>query len=754
MKKFCLSLLMTVCAPTLVHAQESVAQAAPVAPEAQGGLQEVVVTARKRRENLQDTPISITALSARELQSKGYQNIGGLKDAAPNLSITTSSPISGSSNSASVFIRGIGQIDFTPNTNPGVGIYLDGVYIARSVGSVLDLVDIQSIDVLKGPQGTLFGRNTIGGAIDVKTVEPSEEFGGSASASFGSYNEMDGKASINVPINDKILSKFAIGTQNYDGYVTRLNIDGSEAGHEGNKHDIVGRGDILFKPTDDLNIRFSIDGTRDRDENAGEVLINTNPNSAFAGFYNGVLSAAYVPTLGSKAFYNNQWVAGPYTTYANGPNRSDSSVIGLGLTISYDLGPVNIKSITAYRNMQSFFGRDGDSSPLPVNFTTDGYRDEEVSQELQVSGKALNDKLTYLGGLYYFDEKAVDTNLVQFPVVYITSGGKNDNSSEAAFTQATYEVFDGFDATAGLRYTRDVTLFTPIQYINSSPLPYAAFYSPTTGLTPPLILPTATARNSSHNWSPEVNLAYHWTPDLMTYFNFSEGFKSGGFTQRVFPPRDTVPSYQPEQATVFEIGAKSTFFDRRLRVNAAVFHTDYDQVQITQLVSVAPTTQNGGSATIDGGELEIRALPIEKLTVSGSAGYTFAHWVALAPGAQITLGDKFAFTPLWSLSGSISYAGQLDNGWHITPRVDFSYRSTQYYDAVNSPDLRQSGYGLASASITVSPEDQNPEVFFRVDNMFNQVYLTSGDSDLPTAGLSEGIYGRPRTFLGGIRYTF
>lgn len=742
MKKICLPAFLAACVATQANAQ--------TAPVDTSGLEEITVTARKRSENLQDTPISITAFSANDLEARGYLNIGGLQDAAPNLSITTSSPISGSSNSASVFIRGIGQIDFTPNTNPGVGIYLDGVYIARSVGSVLDLVDIDSVEVLKGPQGTLFGRNTIGGAIDIKTTRPSTTFGESASVSYGSYNEIDAKATIDVPISDKILTKFSFGTENYDGYVQRLNVDGSNAGHEGDKHNISGRGVIELRPIDDLTVTFSIDGSRDRDENAGEVLINTNPNSAFAGFYNGVLAPA-----GAKYQYNNQWVAGPYTTYANGPNRSDAGVIGVGLTISYDLGPVNLKSITAYRDTESFFGRDGDSSPLPVNFTTDGYRDGAVSEEFQVSGKAFDDRLTYVGGLYYFDEIATDRNLVQFPVVYIASGGNNDNSSEALFGQATYKVTSNFDFTAGLRYTRDVTLYTPVSYIISSPLPQGAFYSPAaSNLTYPAILPSDTARNSSHNVSPEVNLSYHWTPDIMTYFNFSQGFKSGGFTQRVFPPRNTVPDYAPENATVFEIGAKTTFFDRRLRINGAVFHNDYNDVQITQLVSVAPTTQNGGSATIDGAELEIKALPIDKLTIGANFGYTFAHWIALAPGASIALGDKFAFTPMYNLSASVSYAAELSNGWRLTPRVDTSYRATQYYDAVNSPDLRQPGYSVTNASLTASPPDMNLDIVFHVDNMFNQVYLVSGDSDLPTAGLSEGIYGRPRTFLGTVRVAF
>ena len=755
MKKLYMPLLMAVCVAANAQGQETQGDAPKTqGAEVSGGLQEIVVTARKRSENLQDTPISITAFSERDLEAKGYANIGGLQDAASNLSITTSSPVSGSSNSASVFIRGIGQIDFTPNTNPGVGIYLDGVYIARSVGGVLDLVDIQSIDVLKGPQGTLFGRNTIGGAIDVKSAPPTAAGGETASISYGSYNEIDAKASLDLPINSKVLTKFSIGTQNSDGYVNRLNLAGATVDHEGGKHDFTGRGVVELRPNDDLTVKLSIDGTRDRDENPGEVLLKTNTSAPFAGFWNEAVAPSLVSTLGSKAYFNDQYVVGPYSTYATGPNASNSTVIGLGLTVSYDLGPATLKSISAYRNVQSFFGRDEDSSLLNYSFTTDGYRDEEVSEELQLGGTAFGDRLTYVGGLYYFNERATDTNLVDFPVVFIASGGHNNNSSEAAFGQATYKVLPDFDVTAGLRYTIDTTNYSPVSYIKSSPLPLAAFYAPGVTLGQPLVLPPGKQTNSSHNISPEVNLAYHWTPEMMTYFNFSEGYKSGGFTQRVFPPSDTVPAYGAEFATVYEIGAKSTFFDRRLRVNAALFHTDYNHVQITELVGVAPTTQNGGTATIDGGELEVKALPVEKLTLSGSAGYTFAHWTVLDQGAQITLGDKFAFTPLWSLSGSVSYAGELGNGWHVTPRIDASYRATQYYDAVNSPILRQPGYALASASITVSPEDYNPELFFRVDNMFSQRYLVSGYADLATSGIAEGIYGRPRTFMGGIRVAF
>ena len=712
------------------------------------------MTARKRSENLQDAPISITALSSRELVAKGASNIGALQDAAPNLSITTTSPISGSANSASVFIRGIGQIDFTANTNPGVGIYLDGVYIARSVGGVLGLVDVESVDILKGPQGTLFGRNTIGGAIDVKTAPPSPYMRESASVSYGSYNEFDTKFSIDAPISDAILTKFTVGTQDSDGYVNRLNLQGATVGHEGGKRDFSGRGVIEFRPNDKLNVQFTIDGTHDRDQNPGTVLLATNPSSSFIEFYNAAIAPSLVSTLGSKAYYNNQYVAGPYATYANGENSSNLDVVGLGLTATYNFGPIKLKSITGYRDLDSFFGRDADGSPLPVSFTTDDYSDKSFSQEFQLSGAALGDRLTYVGGLYFFDERAADTNLVYFPVVYIASGGKNHNSSKAVFGQATYKATSKFDITVGLRYTHDDTLYSPVSYIKSSPLPLSAFYGPGVTLASPLVLPTATVGNRENNVSPELNIAYHWTPDVMSYFNFSQGYKSGGFTQRVFPPRDTVPSYGPENATVYEVGVKSTFFDRRLRVNAAYFHTDYDNVQITELVSIAPTTENGGTAAIDGAELEVTALPIDHLTLTGSAGYTDARWTKLAQGALITLGDRFAFTPRWSLSGSASYAGQMDNGWHVTPRVDASYRTTEYYDAVNSPILRQPSYALVNASINVSPKNKQPEFFIRADNLFNKVRLVSGYADLATSGWAEGIYGRPRTFLAGVRVAF
>ena len=751
-------LVVALCAATQIRAQDSTAadpsNTSGGADTASAGLEQVVVTARKRSENLQDTPISITAFSAQDLEQRGYADIGALQDAAPNLSITTSSPISGSANSASVFIRGIGQIDFTPNTNPGVGIYLDGVYIARSVGGVLDLVDVDSIDVLKGPQGTLFGRNTIGGAIDVKSTAPATTPGGSVSVSYGSYHAVDAKASLDLPLSDTILTKVSFGVHDTGGDVTRLNLDGSTAGHEGARHDFTARGVLEFRPNTALDVRLTIDGTSDHDENPGEVLLAANPDASFTSFYNGVIAPTLAPALGAKAYYNDQWAVGPFTTYANGQNTSNTNVLGIGLTATYDLGAVHLRSITAYRNLNSFFGRDTDSSPLAVSFTTDGYRDGALSQEFQVGGKALGEALTYVGGLYYFRELASDTNLVQFPVVYITSGGRNDNSSRAVFGQATYELARSLDLTAGLRYTKDQTLYTPDSYINSSPLPYAAFYAPGVTLAPPLIQPTYTARNRADKLSPEANVSYHWTPDVMTYINYSQGYKSGGFTQRVFPPENNIPAYGPENATVYEVGAKTTFLERRLRVNAAFFHTDYENVQITEQVGVAPTTANGGTARINGAELEIQALPLERLTLGSGIGYTHAYWTALAPGAQITLADKFAYTPLWSLSGSVSYAGRLDNGWHITPRVDASWRAAQYYDAVNSINLRQGAYGLVNASLTVAPHDSNPQFFIRVDNMFSRIYLVSGWSDLATAGLAEGLYGRPRTVWGGVRFAF
>lgn len=729
------------CAALSTRAAESTE---PVKDLPQGGIATIEVTARKQSEDLEQTPISITALSGDDLRASGVTDIGKLQQFAPNLSVSTAAPLAGSANSSQIFIRGIGQTDFTPNTSPGVGLYLDGVYMPNALGSVLNLLDVQSVEILRGPQGTLFGRNTIGGAVSVTTQPPRADFGGFVEADGGSYGEVDGRAGLNLPISEKVHANFSLGSENNDGWVKRLAFGGNPGSGEGNKHLIVGRGAIDIAATDQLDLLFAVDGSHDKGEQAGTVPLALNPAGQFSGFYNGVVAPALVPTLGTKAFFNNQYLAGPYATYANGPNTSDDAVIGASLTATEELGAVTLKSITAYRNTQGYFAQDYDFSPLNLSTLSDGYRDETVSEEFQVIGKALAGRLNYVAGIYYSDERAKDHNLVNFPVVEIWSGGYNDNSSKAVFGQFTYRLLDDLSVTGGLRETQDTTSFLPSSYILSSPV----------GFVPgTLVVPAVTVSKSFLDLSPEFNLAYNVTPDLMSYFNFSQGYKSGGFTQRVFPPLPAVPAYAPEYATVYEIGAKTTI-GQRLRLNGDVFHTDYTNVQVTYQNGIAPQTSNAAAAAIDGAELEITAVPIERLTVTASGGYTDARYTSVQPGAAVTLHDRFPFTPKWNLSGSLSYDASLPGGWTATPRADVSYRSAENYDAQNPTYLWQKAYAISNLAITLRPPEKGWEAFLHINNLFDRRYLATGYDQYQADGWAGGIYGAPRIVVGGVRWRF
>ena len=361
---------------------------------------------------------------------------------------------------------------------------------------------------------------------------------------------------------------------------------------------------------------------------------------------------------------------------------------GRTLTAVRDAGDGLIfKSITAYRSVEALGFRDGDNSPHVIAQTQDTWDHEQLSQEFQIGGTAASDALDWILGLYYFEEEGTNLNFVDFAPIFIQSGGSVDNDSWAAFGQATWRFTDRWSLTGGLRYTDETKRFTPDQFV---------IEDRGTGLPPGFpLLPSVEAETTITEFTPMVNLAYRWSDDAMTYLTYSEGFKSGGFTQRVFPPLPAVPSFEPEFASSWEIGAKLSALDDRLHLNGAAFFTDYDDLQVLVLLGVAPITQNAAAAEIKGFELELAARPTEAFLLEAGVGYTDAEYTEI--GAQViglTPDKEFAQIPEWTVNAGASYDFTLGAGAILRPRVNWSYRSAVYMDALNTPAIRQSAYDL------------------------------------------------------------
>jgi iron complex outermembrane receptor protein len=709
---------------------------------------------------------SIQAFSGIELEERTAGDISQIGDFTPNLEFDSTSPISGSSNAAVVFIRGIGQTDFVLTSDPGVGVYLDGVYISRAMGGVLDLLDIERVEVLRGPQGTLFGKNTVGGAISVITKKPGPDVELQASVTAGNDDRLDGMLSVNVPLSeDSLFLRASLATRNRDGYGERL-LTGESMG---NVDSDTARSSLLWLATDALEFTWAFDYTRAKEDMPVTSLIMADPNiggrNNLSGLYNLYATLGWV----DGPLYNESWLTdSEFTSNGTAQVGSDTEVWGTSLTADWDLGMAVLKSITAYRETDASFGRDTDHSPVTIIHTSNEMQLEQFSQEFNLSGLAFDGRLDWLVGAYYFEEEGED--LPDIPIltaVYeadqeFASGPGNgngylgeplpqfsvrgdidiDNTSLALFFHNSYAITDKLSTTFGLRYT-DEEKKTNLD----------VFY-PTSGFR---LIQNPYARQTFDDWSPRIGFEYRWTDELFGYVSYSEGFKSGGVVSRYNMPRVDPIVFDPEQVKSYEAGFKSEWLDRRLRLNAAVFYTDYTDIQVTVFNGVVPETRNAAEGEITGAEVEFTGVLAERLVLSGGLGYMDAEYTKLDDPEQgaleVSSDHAFVNTPEWSANASLEYRRSLDQAGEIALRLDYSYRSEVANDAANTPELIEDSLSLWNARAAWIPSNNQWELAVFGRNLTDESYLTSGVSTT-AFGIIEGIYGRPREYGVTLKYLY
>lgn len=737
---------------------------------------EIIVTARKREEKLQDTPIAISAFSSAGLAARGVQATDSLATITPNLTLQNNPAFGGSANSAAIYIRGIGQQDFVPTVDPGVGVYVDGVYVARSVGSILDLVDFERIEVLRGPQGTLFGRNTIGGAISITTKAPSSRSEGKFSATYGTDNQVVLKGTLNGALADNLFARASVAYFGRDGYVKRT--DGIDLG---NSNRLVGRLALRFQPSDSATFDLALDGTRARENGApvttlgfaygftraAPPFVDINNVLANLAAGNGPVPCTLDGTVNAAVpgCVDNRYIVGRGKNLGTAQSYSDSDVWGASLVSTFELNDsTTLKSITAYRDLDSKFARDGDGTPITIAEYVDLYKQKQFSQEVQLLGKLFDGRLNWILGGYYFNESGNNVNLLDFTVSRFQSGGKFKNRSLAFFGQGTFEIVDGLNLTAGLRYTKDKKEFTPDQVIFENKVAFlppfdAPFFAPGTR-----ILPYVTAKRTFSEVTPMVNLSYKASRDVMVYANYSQGFKSGGFTQRVFPPivypfttsepdpAKQIPSFDPEKVKAYELGAKVTAGP--LRLNLAAFYNDYKDLQIQVFTSVAPVFKNAASATIKGFEAEAQLSPGNGWFAEFAVGLTDASYDNIdATTTFVSQNNMFERISKWSLSGGIQKEVGLGEHGTLTPRVDWSWRSRFFNDTFNTPQIAQKGYHLVDGNITWRDAAKKFTVTAAVKNIFDKHFLLSGVYG-DAFQTYEGVYNRGREASITVGYNF
>jgi iron complex outermembrane recepter protein len=754
-------------------------------------VEEITITARKKEEKLQETPVSVTAMTSEKLDAAGITDLAGVQDNAPNLTFDTSAPLTGTSSAASIYMRGIGSSEFALSADPGVGIYVDGVYLARSIGAVIDMVDTERVEVLRGPQGTLFGRNTIGGAVNVISRKPDADFGGQARVTFGTDNLIRTQGTVNIPISENLLTRLSFMDSNRDGYVNNRAGTFDDTGDENRWS---ARGALQWTMSDDVSLTLRADRTRERQQPAPNVLVafsesatpggTCGPPPALVGcsFVGRNNALANIPApifpllfgpLQQPQVFDSRFLNGPFATSggfttgtaevnsaASKPLKADSDldVWGTSATLEWQLTPdVTLRSISAYRNLDHFFALDLDHTDLNILDTVNDYDEDQTSQEIQLFGSALDKRLDWTLGAYYFDENGDHKDVVEFlgnPLgIAILSGGKFDNRATAAFGQLSYDLTDRLTLTTGVRYSYEKKIFDvqrqQVLRDNTAPPPMAL----PVGL--PLILNERKATNRDRAVSPHVNLSYTWTDGLMTYASYSEGFKSGGFEQRVFPPRlDRVPRFDSETARVLEVGAKSTLLDGRMTLNGSAFVTKYKDLQISVFDGIAPVTRNAAKARLAGVEIETQIQPTPELNLQAGLGYIGTRYRdidSLATG--VGKSNDFVNTPRWTAGASAAYTFETGSIGSLTPRVGWTYRSDTSNDAFNTPALEEDQQNLYDASLTWEDPSGKWRVILAGKNLTDRTYIVSGAA-VPMAGVTEASFARGRTWALTVERNF
>lgn len=756
-------------------------------------IEEVQVTARKVTENLQDTPVSVAVFSGAELEMQQVHNMDRLGLFTPNLQLSPVAAASGHNAAATIFMRGIGQTDFIPSTDPGVGLYVDGLYYARTVGASLDILDIERIEVLRGPQGTLFGRNTIGGAILVHTQSPTEDFGGLLKAKVASDNGRELLFNLNWPLTETLSSRYAVARRLRDGWVTRIS-DGRDLGDDDT---LSARAKFSWSPEETTHVTLALDYSSE-DENGAPQVFNSINTSALLPIYASINAGCPgasltegVPENRDPRCANNQYQAlGPYRVNSNGPLASELDVYGGTLTARTQLSWADLSAVLGYRRSEWFAERDADNTPFTILHTRNDVTQKQYSGEISFSGNAYTGRLRWLMGLYYFREEAYEDYPVFLPEPQV---GANNTAvdieidSRALFGQFSIDLTDRLTLTAGLRSTEENKRALPLNGAEQSGPGYSVA-NPLSS-TPSCIEPTlpdacirlapgqllydaVPNRKSDTATTPLVNLTYRWSEQIMGYVSYAEGFKSGGFSTRISSPlpspkaptgREFLPEYDSEIAKTTELGFKSTLLDGRLTINMALFKTDYEDIQLVARKGIAPVLLNAGEADILGMELEWEYLPLPQLRISGGVGVAQTEYSALEPALSapdtsalgaIDRDDDLAHTPEFTANLGLVYALNSSIGV-ITPRVDVIYQSQVYFDAQNTAAIAQSGYSLLNASLSYQPHKAPWKVTLAGYNLTDKRYRVAGNSSLHTAsGYAESTYGRPREWSLALEYRF
>lgn len=760
-------------------------------------LEEVVVTARKRSENLQDVPMAVSSFNADQLRNAQVDDILDLERMTPNITVTTTGGLV--AGAVSVFIRGIGN---DAGFDQGVGIYVDDVYINRTTGALLDVFDTERVEVLKGPQGNLYGRNTIGGAIKFVSKEPTEELTGRVEVSAGDYDMGKVKASVSGPIvGDTLLGSFGAMYKTRDGIQTNT-FNNNEYWSE----DVQAyRGSLLWNATDTLRVKLAGDYTKDKSDPSIPNRIGVD-TATLQGidFVIGGANQFLGPGIGLVDTPNDASVPTNIdkvsSEFVDGFKQYEIKATTVALTLDWELSEAwSLKSITANRSLDNVQPFDFDGSNQQFITTLNDRKSDDFSQELQLNYDS--EKLHSVMGLYYLDgtQKSPSTTYQYERLRAIQTNTKNttkdqrDIESASAYATVDWNMTEQWQLSIGGRYTEDtkketqratvdqglfayaglagfppdaVVSVAPGQEANAAASPLFAYWA--SSFVPPAFNSEYVEISSPENtkatetwsqFSPSARLTWFVNDDLMAYTAYQQGFKSGGF-QRT---GGIATEYEPETVDAYTLGIKSSWLDGSLRLNGELFYNDYSDKQLSTIVldgaNLSETVGNVGKVNTSGAEVEMTWLtPLDGLMLGVNVGYLDTDIDSYKSGGEDIADDTaLGFSPEWTAQGRVSYDFEVFDWGSFMVGTDVSYRDGAY---TNSPIDTTSelgklqyedSYVIWNAIATFTTADEHWSVAVQGKNLDDKRVLTNSFQVGPFV---TGAYNMPRTWEVSLAYMF
>ncbi len=791
------------------------AQSAPAVPattsaqsSADAPLEEVVVTAQFRQQGAQSAPIALTAISAADLEARSQDSVNEIAAQAPNVVLEPGPAAFGPSLQA--FIRGVGQSDFNFAFEPGVGMYVDDVYYATLTGSIFDLLDVDHVEVLRGPQGTLSGMNSEGGSIKLYTRKPTGDNGGYLEATYGRFNRTDVRgAGEFAVVPGQLFVRVSAVAKHQDGYVDRYDFACTHPnsgvptavtdqscliGTEGGTSYAAVRAAVRWLASEKLEVNLSVDNTNDNSEASPSTLlyvgqasgVTGTSNTSYPRFSSAVTGGLPLGTASGSAFIayspfgpyaQDTFSRSPYVDYSTycDPKPPDGTAAycdpanrrlqsyGFAATVDYALSSqVSLKSITGLRHYRADWSQDEDGTPLGDETLHDTVWHRQWTEELRLQGNLLNEALTWTVGGFYLDEVSHYGGRIDLGSFEFFENDLIPAKNKAGFVNLDWKFTSKLELNAGVRYSDQQKTFE-----------YGRLGIP--GNTyPGGVAPQVAALNgvvggySGSKIDYRAALQYTWFDNFMTYADVSTGFKGGGINPRPFYPSQVV-SFKPEHVTAYELGVKSEWLDHRLRANLAAFWNKYSDIQFAVNncsfiagIAAAQATPcaafiNAGDANVKGAELEIEAKPVRGLSIDASAGLLDFNYVSLSPfalKAGITTSMTTPFAPRWKASSGIQYAFGLGSMGTLTPRVDFSYQGSLYESAQNARYNEISGYSLVNGRVTWASADDHWQIAAQFTNLGNKLYYTGLFDNRGSSQTVQGAPGPPQEWAVTLKRNF